>query len=75
MGEQQFVELILGPGGLLVALIFALIGGFRGWWVFGRVFRDMQEERDEWRRLALQSTNLAEKSAELGSRLISSGGR
>ena len=52
----------LGLGG---ALVLALIGGFRQWWVFGWTYRGLERERDTWRTIALSTTTLAERAASL----------
>ena len=52
----------LGLGG---ALVLALIGGFRQWWVFGWTYRSLERERDTWRTIALSSTTLAERATSL----------
>lgn len=46
MTFERALELILGNLGTLVLLLFILIGGFRGWWVYGR-FYDDQTKRIE----------------------------
>lgn len=56
------VEVLLREFGLpLAALIILVTTGVRGDWIFGREFRDMVAERDEWRRIALQSLDVAER--------------
>lgn len=53
----------IGTAGLL---LLTLIGGYRGWWVFGPIHRaivaDLTEQRNFWRQQALRSTSLAEKA-------------
>lgn len=51
--------------GIGVLLLTALIGGYRGWWVYGPFYRDMVRDRDYWRRSALRSTALAESAADV----------
>lgn len=50
----------------MVALLTTLIGGYRGWWVFGpqhkAIVADLVEQRDFWRAQALRSTSLAEQA-------------
>jgi hypothetical protein len=50
--------------GVTGLLIFALIGGFRRWWVFGWQYSEKVRESDEWKRLALGGTDLAERSIQ-----------
>lgn len=56
----------LGTVGLLIAV---LIGGYRGWWVFGPVHTairdDLIEQRNFWRDQALRGTGLAEKAVDV----------
>lgn len=48
--------------GVPVALALAILyGGAKGWWVFGWVFRAMEEDRDWWRDDARGVTNVLEK--------------
>lgn len=58
--------------GVTGLLIFALIGGFRQWWVFGWHHREVVKERDEWKALALHGTNLSERSVEVARRVVTS---
>jgi len=39
-------------GGVLGLLLAIVIGGSRGWWVYGRTYEEMRDERDEWKQLA-----------------------
>lgn len=54
----------IADGGFIVALLTALVGGHRGWYVFGPQHRaivtDLVEQRDFWRAQALRATSLAE---------------
>lgn len=54
----------IADGGFVVALLTTLVGGYRGWWVFGpqhkAIVRDLVEQRDFWRSQALRATSLAE---------------
>ena len=56
----------IADGGFVVALLTTLVGGYRGWWVFGPQHRaivaDLVEQRDFWRTQALRSTSLAERA-------------
>jgi hypothetical protein len=58
--------------GVVSLLIGVLIGGFRKWWVWGWAYTDLleqkkliEQERDDWRQLALKGTTLAEQSVGL----------
>jgi hypothetical protein len=56
----------IADGGFVVALLTTLVGGYRGWWVFGpqhkAIVADLTEQRDFWRAQALRSTSLAERA-------------
>jgi hypothetical protein len=60
---------VLADGGFIVALLTTLVGGYRGWWVFGpqhqAIVTDLAEQRDFWRTQALRSTTLAEKAVAI----------
>jgi hypothetical protein len=44
---------------LAVVLMVILVGGVNGYWVAGSTYREMVADRNEWKNLALQGTNLA----------------
>jgi hypothetical protein len=54
-------------------LFIILIGGSRKhpWWVFGWLFAERTEERDEWKRAALKGTNLAKKAMDVAEKKVS----
>lgn len=56
---------IVQTGGVVGVLLVILWGGVRKWWVFGWRYTELEKERDEWKALALRSTNLAESLSEL----------
>lgn len=63
---------IVQTGGVTGLLLVIILGGIRRWWVFGWIYKESEErcemvakERDEWKALALRSTNLAESLSEL----------
>ena len=60
---------VLQAGGLPLGLAVVIWTGLRRLWVFGWLYedsitrvREMQQERDEWRRLALSGTALASQA-------------
>jgi hypothetical protein len=66
---------LLNRGGVLVLLSLAMLGGWRGWWVFGPVHREIvrrleaelervQAERDRLFDLALNATKQAGRAVE-----------
>lgn len=44
----QFSDLI-AKGGLSLALAFVIVGGMRGWFVWGTQYQEMVADRDYWR--------------------------
>jgi hypothetical protein len=59
--DQQTLDALLGPLGLLAFLLVAVVwGGRKGWWVFGWVYEQKVKESDEWKSLALSGTRAAE---------------
>lgn len=55
---------LLNSGGVVALLVIMLYGGWKAapWWVFGREFRAMVEERDRWREIATRGITTAEKA-------------
>ena len=58
---EQLITLLTGPGGLLVAFIFALFTGMKKKWVFGWYAKELREDRDEWKQAALKSLTVGER--------------
>ena len=65
---------IISKGGVPALLFVILYGGFKKdpWWVFGWTYRELlertgaiQKTSEEWKGLALSSTNLASQFAEM----------
>lgn len=56
MTIERVLELILGNLGVLILLLAILVGGFKGWWVYGRYYEALQKDRQE---------RLAEKNEEI----------
>jgi hypothetical protein len=54
--------------GFAAGLILILIGGFRGWWIYGplhdRAVHDITVDRNFWRDMALGSLHVAERTTE-----------
>ena len=54
--------------GTVGLLILVLVGGFRGWWVYGpmhdRITNDLVADRNFWRDMALRGVTLAERAAD-----------
>ncbi len=69
MSDLQAWIQIVRDGGLALAVVVLVIGGMRGWYHWDMEYREMKQDRDDWRRLALQGTYLAERALEAPSPL------
>lgn len=58
---DHLLEQLLGPLGLTVFILFTLFAGWKGWWVWGRDYRRLEKEKDEWKDAALRGTKIAER--------------
>jgi hypothetical protein len=52
-------------GGVVAVLLTILVTGLKRMWVPGWRYQEVLKERDEWKEIALRSTNLAESLGEL----------
>lgn len=55
----QTVIDLLQAGGLLLALVIALVGAMKRWYVFRPEFDDERADKDEWKQLYLEAVALA----------------
>ena len=58
---------VVETAGLIGVLVLILVGGAREWWVYGRFYRAALEDRDEWKRMALTGTELADRAVQVAS--------
>lgn len=65
MTESELLNLLLGPLGLLVALILVVAGAIREWWFTGKAYRRLEAERDHWIQLAMKSVAATDKAVTL----------
>jgi hypothetical protein len=60
----------IADAGFAAGLIAILLGGFRGWWIYGplhdRIVDDLLEQRNFWRDQAIRATRLAEVAVDQG---------
>lgn len=56
--------MLVRDGGLALAVVVLVLGGVKGWYKWGPDYADMKADRDEWRRLALRGTTLAERALD-----------
>ncbi len=57
MTEATSVVDLLTRGGLLSALVIALIGGMRGWYIWGTQHREIVASKDKTHQEAIQEKN------------------
>lgn len=57
----------LGISGLLLV---AIIGGFRGWYVWKWQWDRLVQDRDEWKALALKSLDTTERGVAVAERVV-----
>lgn len=58
--------------GVAALLVLILLGGYKGWWVFGWQYRELlnrheklRADRDKWQDIAMSANNLVELLAKL----------
>lgn len=54
---------ILEKGGVLAVLVLIILGGSRRLWVWGWQYREMENDRDFWRDVALKTVDITEAVA------------
>ncbi len=64
-GNIVSIMQLLRDAGVLGALLFALMGGWRRWWVWGWAYDEKAQEAKEWRELALSGTTIAERMVDI----------
>lgn len=58
------VSALINSGGVVFLMAAALIGGAKGWWVYGSTHREVVKDRDFWRDVALRGLDVAERGLE-----------
>lgn len=59
------LQTLLNRADMALALALFIVGLFRHWWVMGDRYREMRQDRDEWREMALSGTVVARRSLTL----------
>lgn len=72
MTFERVIELLLGNLGVLVLLLVILVGGFRGWWVYGWYARELRSRNEKLEdrleragKVVETGTGLATRAAQL----------
>jgi hypothetical protein len=45
----------VATGGMIPLLLGIIYGNVKGWWVSGAMYKTMEQDRDEWKALALDT--------------------
>lgn len=59
---------LLRDGGALGLVVLLIIGGMRGWYVWGWHLRETQAECQEWKQIALRGTEIADRSLDVAAK-------
>lgn len=62
-------QFLLQQAPVVVLLVLILVAGAKKWWVWGWVYDAKSKEADEWKRVALGGTGLAEKATDHASQV------
>lgn len=70
--SKEYLDVLLGPLGLLAFLLIAVVWGGRArWWVFGWVLdkeselrQEALKDRDYWRGIAVKSLNVGQSAVD-----------
>lgn len=65
--EPSALPEVVQQGGIITFALVVLVGGAKEWWVYGRHYRDALNDRDEWKRMALQGSELADRAVQVAS--------
>lgn len=61
-GDVAMVIEWVRQASLLTVTVGLLVGSYRGWWIWGKDYRKLEQDRDEWKALALQLGGIATRS-------------
>ena len=75
MTIEHTLDLLLGNLGVLILLLLILLGGFRGWWVYGRYYDEqvrriarLEDRLERATRVAESGTVAADRATRLAER-------
>lgn len=62
LGSMTLADLfeLAHTSGLAFVYFLIIYGGYKQWWVWGWLYKQAIQERDQWKDAALKSTSLAE---------------
>jgi hypothetical protein len=61
---------MLNRGGLVLVSVLILYGGAKRIWVWGYQLREAQDERDEWKKIALRGSDLSARAASTTAQVV-----
>lgn len=72
--NAQPIDIInfLQQGGMLGLLVAVILLGSKRMWVFGWQYRQLWDEKEEWRKQAQGNLRLSDKSADVSAEVVSS---
>lgn len=65
MDAREWLQLLLGPAGVTVVFAAILWAGMRRKWVWYWIHEEVRQDRDEWKKMALDQTRVAERGTEV----------
>lgn len=54
----------LNDAGVIGLLVLIVLSGARGWWVYGRTYRESVSRETEWRAIAMVALELGEQTRQ-----------
>lgn len=59
----------ISKAGFIGLLLVIIYGGMKQWWVFGWLYKQERDEKEEWKNVALRSQHIATASTNIGEKL------
>lgn len=56
--------------GVVALLALIIYGGVKQWWVFGWLYKQERQEKQEWKDIALRSQKVADHSTTITEKLV-----
>ena len=67
MAEVGALLDFLNDAGLVGVGVIIIIGLMRKWWVPGWFYKSVEDDKNEWKTIALKATGIAERTVKNGS--------
>jgi hypothetical protein len=72
-GDLEVALEYVQRGGVLGMLIMVTLGTVRRWWFPAWYVRELEDDRNQWKELALQGTRIAERQTSLVEQAVERG--